>query len=320
MRKYPAICIFTYNRPDHFKNCIKSLLDNEDINKCKIFVYKDKQAVQNKIIDKKYSKIFKNIKHKKKITLIKRDKNYGLKTNLIWGITDTLKTYSSIIVCEDDLIFSKFFVKYMIKKLNKYKYNNNIGSISGFSFNYGHQTEEFKNEYFLKFTNSWGWATWSDRWEKFLTNKHNKFKEKLYADKKIQYKFNLDNAQPHTDWLKRSDNGKLSSWNIQWEFYCFINNLLTSFPKYTLVENYGFDGSGSHFGSIKNNYQKIYEKNIKDLFNEKSNKVIENKLCRKIISNNLKKSIFERFYNKISIYLRKLSIKKPLIKSIFFIV
>ena len=40
---------------------------------------------------------------------------------------------------------------------------------------------------------------------------------------KIDTAFNYDNAQPHTKWLKKSDQGNLSSWNIQWEFFCFSN-------------------------------------------------------------------------------------------------
>ena len=306
MKKYPAICIFTYNRPDHFNNSINSLLKNKDIKKCKLYIYQDKEKILNKKIEKKYEAIFKNLSKKIKFKLIKRKKNLGLKSNLILGITSVLKIHSSIIVCEDDLIFSKFFIKYMIEKINKYKNINNVGSISGFSFNYQHQIKDFDNEYFLKFTNSWGWATWSDRWQDFLKNKHNKLKKKLYKNNKIQYKFNFDNAQPHTTWLKKSDNKLLSSWNIQWEFYCFVNNLLTSFPKYTLVENLGFDGSGSHFGSIKNEYQLISEENVQKLFIKEKFKVNEKKSYRKIISKNIKKSILERLNNKISLYLKNL--------------
>ncbi len=303
---YPTICIFTYNRPKHFETCLLSLLKNKEFSKCKVRVFKDIEIKKNFKIELEYRKIFKKFNYLKNLKITKRKRKFGLKKNLISGISECLKKNNSIVVCEDDLSFSKYFLKYMINNLKKYANDKQVSSISGFSFNYKNQFKFFENEYFLKFTNSWGWATWSDRWNDFTKNNLNKYKLELYKNKNIQKKFNYDNAQPHTKWLKKSDQGNLSSWNIQWEFFCFSNNLLTLFPKYTFVQNNGLDGTGSHFGNVTNKYQEICENNSRKLVSRNKIKIIEKIKNRKIISDNLRKTLISRVKNKLSIYIKKI--------------
>ena len=98
----------------------------------------------------------------------------------------------------------------------------------------------------------------------------------------------------------------MSSWNIQWEFYCFSKNLLTLFPKYTFVKNNGLDGTGSHFGNISNKYQGIFENNCRKLLFKNKITIIEEIKHRKIISNNLSKNLISRVVNKLSMYSNKI--------------
>ena len=49
----------------------------------------------------------------KKITIIQRERNFGLASNIIDGVTKIVNEYNRIIVLEDDLITSPCFLTFM---------------------------------------------------------------------------------------------------------------------------------------------------------------------------------------------------------------
>ena len=57
----------------------------------------------------------------KNVTLIFRNKNFGLKKNITLGISEIISKYKRVIVLEDDLILSRNFLLYMNSGLNFYK-------------------------------------------------------------------------------------------------------------------------------------------------------------------------------------------------------
>ncbi len=61
------------------------------------------------------------------------DNNKGLACSVIEGVSETLKLYEGVIVLEDDLIYSPYFLNYMSESLFKYERNLRVGSISGYS-------------------------------------------------------------------------------------------------------------------------------------------------------------------------------------------
>jgi len=292
------LAIFTYNRPDHLNKCIQSLKKNLLFKKTKFFIFQDSLKSYCSLTEAKYESLFKKLPGNFKI--IKRKKNYGLKKNIMSGITHVLSKYKTVIICEDDLIFHKDFIYYMNSMLKKYDKHKNISSISGFSYAFKNQISHFPNEYLLSLTSSWGWATWRVYWNKFRKSNLSLKRNELFKDRKIQYNFDYDGAQSHTLWLKRNSLNMISSWNIEWEFFNFVNSYLTLYPKMTLVENIGFDGSGTHclktsylFQNINN--KKRFKKNSKFFFN----KIEENPKIRKIVSKNINEGIIKKVLKKI---------------------
>lgn len=96
----------------------------------------------------------------------------------------------------------------------------------------------------------WGWATWNDRWNMFIDDI-----DYLYhnlKDKDMNYA-----ALPETDMfdqIKRNYQGTLKTWAIKWYATIFINKGLCLYPKQTLVDNIGFDGTGDNSGLQLNTY------------------------------------------------------------------
>lgn len=199
----------------------------------------DKQTLQ-KITDTRA--IAKSRNWCKEVHIIEREKNAGLASSIISGVTEVIKKYGRIIVLEDDIIVSPFFLQYMNDGLAVYKDDKRVISIHG--FNYPIATEGLPETFFMKGADCWGWATWLRGWNLFEEDA-----TKLLSDieaKQLQYEFDLEGSYPYTKMLKDQVERKIDSWAIRWYASAFLNNKFTLYPKQSIVHNVGLDGSGTH--------------------------------------------------------------------------
>ncbi len=69
----------------------------------------------------------------------------------------------------------------------------------------------------------------------------------------MRYEFNFGNTYPYFKMMKNAIKGKVSSWGIRWYASVFINDKLTLFPAYSLVNHIGNDG-GTHVKADSTNF------------------------------------------------------------------
>ena len=102
---YAPIALFTYNRADKTQKAVESLLKNAEAKESDLFIFSDgaknEKAIEGVEENRKY---IHTISGFKSITIIEREKNWGLANSLIAGITDVINKYGRVIVVEDDLI------------------------------------------------------------------------------------------------------------------------------------------------------------------------------------------------------------------------
>lgn len=244
------VIVFTYGRLEHTKVTLESLSKNINFQNYPVIIYSDgpKQGHEERVellrnYLRKFKKRFSNVK------LIERKKNLGLEKSIIKGISDILKDKKAIIVIEDDIKTSPYFLQYMDKLLNKYQGNKNIGCITGYNTP-GKKIlipGDYKYDvYFAPRTCSWGWATWSDRWDSIDWKVEDI--DEFIENKKIQKRFNQggnDLAKMLINQAKKN----IDTWDVQWCYHNFKNNRYTIYPTISYVENIGMDGSGVHCGS-----------------------------------------------------------------------
>jgi len=129
------IVLFVYNRPKHTKKTIACLKKNYLAKSSELFIYSDAEKnIEDKINVKKVRKILDTTKGFKKVKIIKRNINYGLSKNIIYGINDIFKKYDKAIILEDDIETGKYFLKFLNTSLKKYKKNPKIWHISGWNY------------------------------------------------------------------------------------------------------------------------------------------------------------------------------------------
>jgi hypothetical protein len=253
------IALFVYNRPEHTKKTVEALKKNLLADKSNLYIFSDAPKTEKDKEDvQKVRNYIKKINGFKKINLIKRKKNFGLADSIISGVTKIVNIHGKIIVLEDDLVTSKYFLRYMNDALNLYKDDKKVFGIAGYFYPIKGILPEI---FFVKLTNCWGWATWKDRW-KFFEKDGKKLLSEIKI-KNLKKKFDIDGSYPYTKMLRHQTEGKNNSWAIRWYASTFLNEGLFLYPKISLVKNIGFDESGVHCGSGKWFNVNVYDKEIK---------------------------------------------------------
>lgn len=178
-----------------------------------------------------------------KVEIINREKNFGLAASVIDGVTAVLNAHETVIVLEDDLVVSPFFLQYMNAALIKYREEEKVISIHGYTYPV---KEKLPGTFFLKGADCWGWATWKRGWDLFEPDG-----VKLLAGlkkRKLAASFNYNHSYDYMKMLQLQVKGKNSSWAIRWYASAFLKDKLTLYPGQSLVQNAGTDGAGTHIG------------------------------------------------------------------------
>lgn len=240
---YAPIALFTYNRADKTKRVVESLLLNQEAKDSDLFIFSDGPKTEAKAAGVEENRMYiHTISGFKNITIIERDKNWGLANSLIAGITDVINQYGKVIVVEDDLVLSPYFLKFMNDGLEKYEDDDRVGTICGYVFPF---QKSLPDTFFLYFMHPWGWATWKRSWNLLDTDTKRLLRKMRFKTKK----FNLGGNCGSYGNLYCQKVGLVDSWYIRFYASLFLNKKLNLFPGYSMVKNNGLDGSGVHCGN-----------------------------------------------------------------------
>jgi len=236
------IILFVFNRPDHTRRVIEALEKNDLASESDLFIYSDAPKKQpDEVKVREVRDYISGVTGFKKVTVITRDKNFGLANNIIDGVSTVVSEYGKVIVLEDDLVTSPYFLKYMNEALDKYEKAETVVCIHGYM---KPVDVKLPDTFFLKGADCWGWATWKRGWEIYERDGRKLLKALLINN--LTREFDYDGAYPFTQMLSDQIKGKNNSWAIRWQASAFIKNKLTLYPGKSLVQNIGNDGSGVH--------------------------------------------------------------------------
>ncbi|MDH5828629.1 glycosyltransferase family 2 protein [Sphingobacterium faecium] len=237
------IILFVYNRPDHTLQTLQALEKNTLAASSELFIYSDApKNQQSKVAVEQVREIIKSDWKFKKVHLILRDTNCGLAANVIDGVSAIVKKYGRIIVLEDDLTTSPFALTYFNDALERYQHENRVMQISG----YGYPLKDLAllpETFFFRVANSWGWATWDRAWNHFNADINSLTDD--FTPEQI-HQFSIEGKENFWKQVQEFKSGKINSWAIRWYASVFKNNGLVLYPRNSLTQNIGNDGSGTH--------------------------------------------------------------------------
>jgi hypothetical protein len=178
----------------------------------------------------------------KSLTIIERDRNWGLAENVIDGVTAIVNKYGRVIVLEDDLEIAKVGLRYFNEALEHFEQEEKVMSVSGYMYPV-QDADKLPETFFFRVANSWGWATWKSAWQHFNSDIEELTKD--FSKDKIK-QFSIDHSENFWKQVKEFKAGKINSWAIRWYLTVFNQQGLNLYPKRSMIQNIGTDGSGTH--------------------------------------------------------------------------
>lgn len=248
MTNTPApIVLFVFARHSHTLRTLEALSVNLLAEQSDLIVYADaarneKDAVQVHAV----RDLVHAVSGFRSLIVIERETNFGLARNIIEGVSDVLRQHERIIVLEDDMVTSPYFLTYMNQALELYAQDDRVISIHGYVFPVAGSLPE---TFFLPGADCWGWATWRRGWKYF--NPDGRQLSSELRRRRLEHTFDYGGAYPYTKMLEDQIADTNDSWDICWYASAFLLGKLTLYPGRSLVHNIGNDASGTHCGDSK---------------------------------------------------------------------
>lgn len=238
------IVLFAFNRLDAVKRTVESLLMNSEAKESDLYVFVDGPrthvpADRDKVVA--VQEYVKTIQGFGKLTHVFSKENKGLGASVIAGVTRVIRQYGKAIIVEDDLYCGKNFLAYMNQGLERYVAKKEVFSVCGYTNRVKRPRNYNYDAYACVRSSSWGWGTWSDRWESvdwMLTD---------WAACEAQAKaFDRWGGSDCFGMLRDWHEGKNQSWAIRFCYGQFVQKKVSMFPLVSKVANEGFDGQGTN--------------------------------------------------------------------------
>lgn len=241
------IVLFVFNRPEHTRKTVESLQDNPLARESMLFVFSDaaRDAKDERQVEAVRA-LVKRVKGFKDLVVYEQPVNKGLAGSVISGVSEIIRRYGKVIVVEDDLRFSPYFLQYMNQALARYEHDSRIFSVGGYSPPLDIPPDYIEDSYLSYRCCTWGWATWLDRWQKVDWQVAEY--DTLSSNPDLIARFNRG-GDDMFQILKQQMAGKISSWGIRWDYAHFKNEAYCFRPVYSIVGNTGNDGTGVHCGA-----------------------------------------------------------------------
>ena len=236
------IALFVYRRLGHTQRTLEALAGNEGAANSDLIVFSDGPRIadpdSNVAAVRRYVR---GVTGFRSVTIVEREQNCGLGNSIIQGVTQVLREHDRVIVVEDDLLTSPFFLRFMNEALAYYEHDDRVASIHGYVYPVEHPLPE---TFFLRGADCWGWACWPRSWRLFDPDGRHLMSE--LRRRRLTRAFDLDGAYKFTKMLEGQISGANDSWAVRWHASAFLQDKLTLYPGRSLVHNAGNDLSGSH--------------------------------------------------------------------------
>ncbi len=243
MHKLAPVILFVYNRPKHTRRTLSALERNLKASDSILYIISDgpKNASSVESVNQVRSIIREpwNFKH---INIVERSSNWGLAKSVIDGVTRVINEHEQAIVLEDDLETSRYALTYFNDALNRYRDEDKVMEISGYMYPIEHP-KRLPKSFFFRVANSWGWATWKRAWDHFDPDINKLTETFTRADIR---RFSIDGTENFWKQVQQCRAGKINSWAIRWYLSIFNKNGLVLYPRDSMIQNIGTDGSGTH--------------------------------------------------------------------------
>ena len=236
------IALFAYHRPDHLARVLQALRANPEARESDLVAYSDGPKHPGHEAGVEAVRVqLRELDGFRSLRVVERDRNMGLAKSIIAGVSELVEAHGEVVVVEDDLVVSPDFLRYMNQGLERYRHEENVASIHGYRYPLASTST---SSFFIRGADCWGWATWRRAWKVFEPD--SRVLLARLRHRKLERHFDFDGTYGYVRMLQDQIEGRVDSWAIRWYASAFLADMVTLYPRESLVENIGHDGSGSH--------------------------------------------------------------------------
>ncbi|MEM6298430.1 MAG: glycosyltransferase family A protein, partial [Bacteroidota bacterium] len=247
MSQFAPIALIVYARPEHTRRTLESLRNNTLADQSELYVFADgpkadaSEETQENIAEVR--RIVREIGWPSPIHFDEQETNRGLDNSIIHAVTMLTEKYGRVIVVEDDLVLGKGFLEFINKGLDLYEDSANVFGVTGYI---SPTKRQMPPSYFLPVFSSWGWGTWKRAWDTFTHDPEGLYESIMRLPEPVQERFDFG-KMPNREMLHNIiTQGKTTCWDVCTNATMFLKDMLFLYPGQSLVQNTGYDGTGSN--------------------------------------------------------------------------
>lgn len=171
------------------------------------------------------------------------DRNLGCREGVPAGLDWAFGLVDRAIVLEDDCLPDPSLFPFCEQLLDRYADEPRIMGIGGHRWE-GPDLSDGDSYYVSRYTSSWGWATWADRWRHFDLELPDwpMLRDTPWLDHRVAGPV----AVAH--WTRTFDAmaAGMDTWDYAWQFACWRADGLFVRPTVGMVSNIGFSADATH--------------------------------------------------------------------------
>ncbi len=245
-RSLAPIVLFTYARPEHTRRTIEALQKNTLASDSELYIYSDSAKNEKSAVAvAEVRSYLRTVTGFGRIEIIERERNWGLADSIVNGVTTLVERHGKVIVLEDDIVTSPHFLTYMNAALTLYADMPQVMHVSGYFFPLTDtEAATLPPTFFYNQTSCWGWGTWGRAWKHYRSDAATLLGDIQTAGRLRE--FDMDGQFRFSSTLRANAEGRQKTWAVKWHASVFLKGGLCLHPCFSLTQNIGHDGSGTH--------------------------------------------------------------------------
>lgn len=236
MNSVVPVALFAYNRPTHLQRTLESLRENQIP---LIYAFSDGPKTPGaSLAVEEVRRTLRSIDWCD-VRLTERPQNMGLGKSILTGVSEVFRRHDELIVFEDDLICVPGTYRYLCAALERYREEQRVMSVTGWTHPLGTPTSVTDQPYFDGRAECWVWGAWKRSWQGMET-------DALTLMKQCE-RNGIDVTRYGSDLPEMAKNERVRNiWAVRFLYLHLFRGGLCLRPPWSMVEHIGFDPLGTN--------------------------------------------------------------------------
>jgi|GEM_PF-2260641 len=241
------IGLTVYARLSHLEKTVQALKKNTLAGNSTLYIFSDGPKPGDVEKVQQVRTYIKSIEGFKKIVIVERKENSRINNNR-GGQQFLLGKYGKMIWLAEDIQVAPGFLQFMNDALNYYESHENVISITGYCPPIGISELYPEDSFVLRRFNAWSFGTWKKKFADVETNLDGEQVRKNLNNPEFLDHL-MSNGLDIPKMVLKEIRGEIDALDVKVMYQQVLKGWLTLYPKKSLVQNTGCDGSGIHCGT-----------------------------------------------------------------------